>query len=100
MFVGKRVRKETGISKGAMSHSQAAVHFLFNKIGDIKDLKITVIGVNALNEKIIKFLLKKDIEPVFIGNRTYDKAKELANNSEQKHFILTNFLKFLKKQMC
>ncbi len=86
LFVGKRVRKETGISKGAMSHSQAAVHFLFDKIGDIKDLKITVIGVNALNEKIIKFLLKKDVEPVFIGNRTYDKAKELADKYGAKAF--------------
>lgn len=86
LFVGKRVRKETGISRGAMSHSQAAVHFLFNKIGDFKNLKITVIGVNALNEKIIKFLLKKDIEPVFIGNRTFDKARELADKFGAKAF--------------
>lgn len=86
LFVGKRVRKETGISRGAMSHSQAAVHFLFQEAGDIKNLKITVIGVNALNEKIIKFLLKKDVEPVFIGNRTYDKALELAGKFGAKAF--------------
>ena len=97
LFVGKRVRKETGISKGAMSHSQAAVHFLFNKIGDIKDLKITVIGVNALNEKIIKFLLKKDIEPVFIGNRTYDRAKELANKFGAKAFHFDQLPEILEK---
>lgn len=85
-FVGKRVRKETGISKGAMSHSQAAVNFLFDEIGDIKNLKITVIGVNALNEKILKFLFKKDIEPVFIGNRTFEKASELARKFGAKAF--------------
>ncbi len=86
LFVGKRVRKETGISKGAMSHSQAAVNFLFNEIGAINNLKITVIGVNALNEKIIKFLLKKDVEPVFIGNRTFEKASELAGKFGAKAF--------------
>jgi len=86
LFVGKRVRKETGISKGAMSHGQAAVDFLFKEIGDIKTLKITVIGVNALNEKIIKFLIKKDTEPVFIGNRTFAKANELAEKYGAKAF--------------
>lgn len=97
LFVGKRIRKETGISKGAMSHSQAAVHFLFNKIGDIKDLKITVIGVNALNEKIIKFLLKKDVEPVFIGNRTFDKAKKLADKFGAKAFRFDQLPEILEK---
>ncbi len=97
LFVGKRVRKETGISKGAMSHSQAAVHFLFKEIGDIKNLKITVIGVNALNEKIIKFLLKKDVEPVFIGNRTYDKARELADKYGAKAFRFDQLYEILEK---
>jgi len=97
LFVGKRVRKETGISKGAMSHSQAAVHFLFNEIGNIKDLKITVIGVNALNEKIIKFLLNKDVEPVFIGNRTFEKASELAKKFGAQAFHFDQLQTVLEK---
>ena len=78
LFVGKRVRRETGISRGAMSHSQAAVQLLFREIGQVNDLNITVIGVNALNEKIIKFLVNKGAKTIFIGNRTYEKASELA----------------------
>lgn len=78
LFVGKRVRKETGISIGAMSHSQAAVNLLFQKIGNISDLNITVIGANSLNENIIKFLIKKGVSTIFIGNRTFEKAEELA----------------------
>ena len=97
LFVGKRVRKQTGISKGAMSHSQAAVHFLFNEIGDIKKLKITVIGVNALNEKIIKFLLNKDVEPVFIGNRTFEKASELAKKFGAQAFRFDQLQTVLEK---
>ena len=96
-YVGKRVRKETGISKGAMSHSQAAVHFLFKEIGEIKNLKITVIGVNSLNENIIKFLLKKDVEPFFIGNRTFDKAKELADKFGAKAFRFDQLSETLEK---
>jgi glutamyl-tRNA reductase len=78
LFVGKRVRRETGISKGAMSHGQAAVNILFQHVGNMKDINITVIGVNSLNEKILKFLVSKGAETIFIGNRTYEKAKELA----------------------
>jgi glutamyl-tRNA reductase len=97
LFVGKRVRRETGISKGAMSHSQAAVDFLFKEIGDIKTLKITVIGVNALNEKIIKFLIKKDAEPVFIGNRTFTKASVLAEKYGAKAFQFDQLSNILEK---
>jgi len=97
LYVGKRVRQETGISKGAMSHSQAAVDFLFQKAGEIKDLKITVIGVNALNENIIKFLIKKDVEPHFIGNRTYDKASTLAQKYGAKAFQFDQLSGILEK---
>ncbi len=97
LSVGKRVRTETGISKGAMSHSQAAVRFLFDEIGDIKNLKITVIGVNTLNEKIIKFLLKKDVEPVFIGNRTFEKASELAKKFGAKAFRFDQLTEIMEK---
>ena len=84
LFVGKRVRRETGISRGAMSHSQAAVNLLFQKIENPEKLNITVIGVNALNEKIIRFLVNKGAKTIFIGNRTYDKAKILA----EKYFTV------------
>lgn len=97
LFVGKRVRKETGISKGAMSHSQAAVDFLFEKTAHIKNPKITVIGVNALNEKIIKFLVNKDAEPVFIGNRTFEKAEELAEKYGANAFHFDQLPTILEK---
>ena len=79
LFVGKRVRKETKISEGAMSHSQAVVHLLLNKVESLKDLNITVIGANKMNEKIIQFLVSKGASTIFIGNRTYEKAQELAS---------------------
>lgn len=78
LFVGKKVRSETGISKGAMSHSQAAVNLLFQKIEDVTNANITIIGVNSLNETIIKYLIKKGATTFFIGNRTFSKAQALA----------------------
>lgn len=77
-FVGKKVRSETGISKGAMSHSQAAVNLLLQKTDNIVNANITIVGVNALNETIIRYLLKKGVSAFFIGNRTFNKAEALA----------------------
>ena len=77
-FVGKRVRKESRISEGAMSHSQAVVQILLNKVVSLHNLNITVIGANKLNENIIRFLIDKGASTIFIGNRTYEKAINLA----------------------
>lgn len=79
LFVGKRVRSETGISRGAMSHSQAVVDILLKNVSNINGLVITIIGVNKLNEKIIQFLTDKGAKAIFIGNRTFLKAQELAS---------------------
>jgi len=94
-FVGKRVRKETGISEGAMSHSQAVVKILNKIIPDLKGATITLIGVNKMNEKIIQFLLKKGASTIFLGNRTYYKAKELAEKYNSTALSLNSLPKTL-----
>jgi glutamyl-tRNA reductase len=96
-FVGKRVRRETGISEGAMSHSQAVVNILHKKIPNLKGATITLIGVNKLNEKIIQFLLNKGASTIFIGNRTYEKARELANKYNSTALFFNNLASTLLK---
>lgn len=88
LFVSKRVRKETRISEGAMSHSQAVVNILDKNNAELSGLKITLLGVNKLNENIIQFLLNKGASAIFIGNRTFEKAQELASKYDSKalHF--------------
>ncbi len=97
LYVGKKVRHETGISRGAMSHSQAAVNLLFDTIKNVKNLNITVIGANALNEKIIKFLVSKGAETIFIGNRTYEKAQKLAIKYNARALRFDSLVETLKK---
>jgi len=84
LFVGKKVRTKTGISNGAMSHSQAVVDILLQKQVKLDGLAITIVGVNKMNEKIIRFLTDKGASAIFIGNRTYEKAAALAARYESK----------------
>lgn len=76
--VGKRVRTETHISHGAVSHSLAAIEIIERQNIDLANAHIAIIGVNKLTEDIIKFLKNKGAKVLFLANRTKEKARRLA----------------------
>jgi glutamyl-tRNA reductase len=78
LFVGKKVRNETNLSVGAITYSQAAVESLCQRKDLMKSGRVAIIGINALNEKIIRCLAKKGTFKIFILNRTIEKARILA----------------------
>lgn len=84
--VGKRVRTESGISRGAMSHSQATLEILKREDINFETSIITIIGVNKLNEDIIRFLRNKKAYSIFLSNRSYEKAEELSLKYECSAF--------------
>ena len=77
--VGKRVRTETEISQGAVSHSLAAIEILQQEQVDLSKSRITIIGVNKLTSDILKFLKNKGARMVFLANRSQMKAHQLAD---------------------
>ena len=94
--IGKRVRSETQISHGAVSHSLAAIEIIEQEKIDLRNARITIIGVNKLTEEIIKFLLNKKAKLVFLANRTEEKARRMAEPYGIDIFRLEDKQKFLK----
>jgi glutamyl-tRNA reductase len=94
--VGKRVRTETQLSKGAISHSQAATEIICKSGINLNKSLITIIGAHKLNEDIIKFLLSKGAETIFLGNKSFEKASELAEKHGCSVFRLNQLKEFLK----
>lgn len=78
MHTGKRVRNETGIASGAVSHSQVTVDLLNKEITNLDHKIIGIIGVNKLTEDILKFLVSKHTINVLLSSRNYDKALGVA----------------------
>jgi glutamyl-tRNA reductase len=78
MHTGKRVRSETRISEGAVSHSQVTVAILKESQLDLRERVVSIIGVNKLTEDILKFLTDKQAVNVFLSNRNFEKARLLA----------------------
>lgn len=111
--VGKRVRNETEISHGAVSHSLAALEILEEALNhkqrkeeqrltldsfadlDLQNAHITIIGVNKLTADILKFLQNKGAKMVFLANRSQIKAHYLADPLGIKVYTLDEKKEFL-----
>lgn len=76
--VAKRVRTETGISKGHVSVSSAAVDYVRQVFDYFDDKTILVIGAGKMGELTLRHL--KELQPrrIFVTNRSPEKALSVA----------------------
>jgi len=76
----KRVRTETGIAGNAVSVSFAAVELAKKIFGNLKGKIILLIGAGEMSELAAKHLINYGVEKIFITNRTYARAVQIADN--------------------
>jgi len=82
--VGKRVRQVTRISEGNVSVATVAIRLLEEKLGALGNISILIIGVGKISQLVLRYLKERDIKAVIIANRTYDKAKAIADDLNYK----------------
>lgn len=80
---GKRVRSETGISRGAVSISSAAVEFSDFKAPDVlgknlENTKIAIIGAGKMTRLLLIHMASSGIKNITILNRSRERADALA----------------------
>jgi len=76
--VSKKIRTSTGISRRAVSISYAAVLLAKKIFGDLKDKNVLIIGAGEMAELAAKHLHSLNVKHIFVSNRTFEKAVELA----------------------
>jgi len=76
--VGKRIRNETRINKGSVSIGSAAVDLAEDILDGLTGKSVLVIGAGEIGVLVAKALAEKDIEAIYIANRTFKKAEEIA----------------------
>jgi glutamyl-tRNA reductase len=76
LYVGKLVRATTDISVGAISYPQAVIQTL--KSLEFYPLSVTLVGVNAITAKLIKWLTASGVLHLNLVNRTPAKVEKLA----------------------
>jgi glutamyl-tRNA reductase len=80
--LGKRVRTETAIGEAAVSISYAAVELAKKVFDTLEGRTILVVGAGKMSELTAKHLVSQGVKQVYVANRTYERAVELAERFE------------------
>lgn len=78
LAVARKVRRETALGTAAVSVSYAAVELAKKIFGSLHGKTIFVIGAGKMSELAAKHLLQSGASAIFVSNRTYERAQELA----------------------
>jgi len=76
--VGKRVRRETGISEGAVSISYAAIALARKIFGDLTGLNVVILGAGGMAKLTGIHLNAQRVRQITIASRTLAAAERLA----------------------
>jgi glutamyl-tRNA reductase len=76
--VGKRVRRETGLSEGAVSVSYAAIALARKIFGDLTGLNVVVLGAGGMAKLTAVHLKAQQVRQITIVSRTLAAAERVA----------------------
>ena len=76
--VAKRVRTETGIARHAVSVSYAAVELARKIFDGLGGRAVLLVGAGKMSELAAKHLVAQGAFPIYVANRTWARAQDLA----------------------
>jgi glutamyl-tRNA reductase len=79
LAVAKRVRRETALGSAAVSVSYAAVELAKKIFGSLEHKTIFIIGAGKMSELAARHLLRGGAGAIYVTNRTYERAVQLAS---------------------
>lgn len=82
MRVAKKVRTDTGIGEHAVSVPYAAVELAKKIFGNLRGLQVLLLGAGEMGELTSEHLHQQEVKQVFVANRSFDQAVELATRFE------------------
>lgn len=77
--LGKKFRNKSKICHNALSLEAISLKFIKNKVANLKDKKILILGVGDLARDIMELIAKEEYDSLTITNRSYHKALEASN---------------------
>ena len=95
IHVGQVVRNKTNINKGSVSIGSAAIDLAEKHMGSLDDKSVLVIGAGKMGRLVAKALAEKDLHAIFVANRTYYVAVELAQDLGGEAILFHDLEKYL-----
>ncbi|MGH9327850.1 MAG: glutamyl-tRNA reductase [Terriglobia bacterium] len=78
LAVGRRVRRETAVGSSAISVSYAAVELARKIFGSLEEKTVLILGAGKMSELAARHLVASGARSILVTNRTYERARELA----------------------
>jgi glutamyl-tRNA reductase len=85
--VAKRVRTETAVGSSAVSVASVAVDLAKKIFGSLQGKHVYIVGAGKMSELAARHLLANGAESIFVANRTYDRATQLASKFNGKAIL-------------
>jgi glutamyl-tRNA reductase len=76
---GKSARSQTQIGNESVSVATAAVAFAKQRLGDLSDLCVLVVGTGKMGALTAKRMRAAGVKEILLANRSFHKAKEVAD---------------------
>lgn len=92
---GKRIRTETKINEGSASVSSAAATLAKQQYPDIASRSILLIGAGQTGRLSMLSLIEKGCKNLYITNRTFEKANEVAKEFKTTAVPFSDINKYL-----
>jgi glutamyl-tRNA reductase len=96
IHVGQVVRNKTNINKGSVSIGSAAVDLAESHLGDLTSKSVLVIGAGKMGKLVAKALAEKNLNAIFVANRTFYVAVELAEDLNGTAILFSQLDEYLK----
>jgi glutamyl-tRNA reductase len=78
LATGRRVRRETGIGRGAVSTASVCVELARQALGGLDGRRALVLGAGAMAASAARALARNDTAEIVVANRTAARARRLA----------------------
>lgn len=95
--VGKRVRTCTTINQGSTSIGSVAVDLAEEIFGSLSQTKVLILGAGEMSRVTAQALQSRGASGIFVTNRTYDRAVELADMMGGEAIRYDCWAEYLKK---
>jgi len=76
--VAKRVRSETAVGSSSVSVASVAVELAGKIFGSLEGKHVCLVGAGKMSELAARHLVARGAGPIFVANRTYDRAEAMA----------------------
>ncbi len=95
--IGKKVRTETRITSGPTSVGAAAVQLAGDSLGGLAGANVLIVGAGDIARSTAQSLCSRGAQGIFVANRSYDKAVDLAEKVGGRVIRFSEWIPYLEK---